>query len=403
MMTRKEFSDWVDSFGKGPGEYTEDEQAEIGLRHKDELTKGDKDWSGLADRLYGPGGKTGDALRKWVALRRGPTRDSRKGDDGQETPRSLLQQTEDLYMAKVRYRDERNALNRSLRDQARVDELYDLVKSSAGSLAELKPLKYVPSGEPGDAEAILMLSDWHIGQEASNFYNTYNLGVARNRVMRVVSQAVDYCKTNKVRTLHVLNLGDLIEGIINTNARIEQSTDMVSQLMYASELLAEALAILQSAAPRVTYRFVTDNHSRANQDKHVSIAKENFNRITTWWVKERMKGSGVEFIDDNLDIGLGRFTLNNGLKVAFMHGHEGRKERTLQELVGATQDWTDVVCIGHWHNPAEHVYQNMRLFVNGSLCGTGPYALGCRLFTKPSQKMIISDRGNLLNIDIAAE
>ena len=41
----------------------------------------------------------------------------------------------------------------------------------------------------------------------------------------------------------------------------------------------------------------------------------------------------------------------------------------------------------------------MKLYVNGSLCGTGPYALKNRLFARPNQKLLIFD-DNITDIDI---
>ena len=66
-----------------------------------------------------------------------------------------------------------------------------------------------------------------------------------------------------LKKLNVLNLGDLIEGIINMNARVESEIDSSQQIIFASELLAEVLNKLQEAAPVITYRDVVDNHSRA--------------------------------------------------------------------------------------------------------------------------------------------
>ena len=104
-------------------------------------------------------------------------------------------------------------------------------------------------------------------------------------------------------------------------------------------------------------------------------------------------------LDDNIDRGFGLFTLDNGMKVAFMHGHEDAKCKTLQNVVGATREWVDIVCCGHYHNASEHTFQDMKLYVNGSLCGTGPYALKNRLFAKPNQKLLLVDN-NIIDINI---
>lgn len=404
MMNRQMIKNRVAELSNnGARRLSKSEFVEIGILHRD-LPRGERSWEWLADLTgwYG----TAEAYRALVknTLKKegyfeisGPINDSTEES-------SIVEKREMLFKERQKLRDERTAYNRFMRSDVRVDELKESIVLSVKELTSLPKFNVTVSKKnKSNCEGILMLSDWHIGQESNNFYNVYNVEVAKERVEKIVDNAIDYCNKFNVDTLHVLNLGDLIEGIINTNARIEQTNDAVSQLMMATELFAQALNKLQAFIPHVTYRSVTDNHSRAVQNKHESIAKENFNRLTDWYLEERLKGTSVVFMKDNLDIGLGRFTLKNGMKVAFMHGHEDSKGKVLQNLVGATHEWTDIVCMGHLHNPAEHVYQDMRLFINGSLCGTGPYALTNRLFTKPSQKMIIVDAENFVNLDISAE
>lgn len=388
-MTKQEFYKYVESFGKKAGEYTTAEMVQIGLKHKTELSLADKNWQELCDILGWQGSK--DSFRMYINHRESSASDS-----------ETLRDVDRLYVAKTQVRDVYNAYRRTLRDEARIEDLKSTILEAANMQKSLCKINKVEIKDQ-KSEGILLLGDWHIGQETDNFYNKYNKEIAKARISKVVAETIHYCKLHKVHTLHVINLGDLIEGIINTNARIEQEMDVCSEIMYASEFMAEALNLLQEAAPVITYRSCTDNHSRAVADKHQNIAKENFNKIVDWYVEERLKDTDIKFPKDNLDPGLGRFALKNGMKVAFFHGHEGSaKSATLQELAGATREWTDIACCGHWHNPAEHVYQNMRLFINNSLCGTGPYALSKRYFTEPSQKLIIIQNKNFLNIDISA-
>ena len=306
------------------------------------------------------------------------------------------------YIDKQQLRDWYTAYRRGLRDDARIQTLAEEIKTAAGVLKPLDlRVKNVKYQAKKNTEAILMLSDWHIGQEANNFYNTYNAKVAKERVDKLAAETIHYCELYGVDTLHILNLGDLIEGLIHVNARVEQQMDVAEQLTFVGELLANFLVALEPRIPHITYRSVTDNHSRIVADTHQHIEKENFGRLVDWFLKERLGrvNSSIKMIQDNLDIGLGLFSLRSGLKVAFMHGHEDQKSKILQNVVGATHEWVDVVCCGHYHNPAEHTFQDMKFYINGSLCGTGPYALKNRLFATPSQKLLIFDN-NICDIDI---
>ena len=391
MITLKEFQDYIDSFNKEKGQYTINELLSIGVKFK-ELPLKQRNWESL-HQLLGVYNMSAEAYRKRVEryIRCNPDKIEPKveGDIFRND-----------YLEKQKVRDWYNAYRRDIRQESRVENLIDEIKNAANKFEplkiDIKPNNYVYKD---DVEAIALLSDWHIGQYSNNFYNKYDQDIAVERVNKLTENLIHYCKLNKVKTLHVLNLGDLIEGLINTNARIEQQMDVAEQLMFAGELLANCLLHLSNNLNHVTYRSVTDNHSRLIPDKRQHIEKENLYRIIDWFIKERLKNSSVEFIEDNIDIGFGLFELKNGMKIAFMHGHEDQKCKILQNVVGATREWIDVVCCGHYHNSAEHTYQGMKLYVNGSLCGTGPYALKNRLFARPNQKLLIFD-DNITDIDI---
>ena len=62
-MTKKEFIEYVDGFGKEAGEFTDDELYQIGVKHK-ELPLSEKNWDELV-KLLGVD-KKGEAFRTWI-------------------------------------------------------------------------------------------------------------------------------------------------------------------------------------------------------------------------------------------------------------------------------------------------------------------------------------------------
>lgn len=378
----------------------------IGVDYKTSISIKDKNyftWKDLTAFL-GIDFMTGEQYRLWVVnQQRKDGTLSFRGTNEKIVPAQVTPVIDrEKYKDTTRIRDEMNLYRKSLRDEARIEGLEHAIVTLAKELPALKYPVTKTSQLNNGAEGILMLCDWHIGQDCDNFYNKYNLDIAAKRIAKVISNTIDYCHKLNITTLHVLNLGDLIEGKINLTGRVDSNEKTIKQLMFATELMAKCLAQLEAAIPVVTYRSVTDNHSSIDSNFKERFPGDNLNLLTTWYLQARLTSNKIIFKNDNLDIGLGRFTLKNGMKVAFFHGHEDPKDKTLQNLVGATHEWTDIVCCGHWHNPAEHVYQDMRLFIGGSLCGTGPYALSHRMFTKPSQKLIVIHNNNFLNLDISA-
>ena len=404
-MTKSEFLDYVLSFHKVAGNYTNDEIYQIGVEHK-KLLKEEKNWTEVA-QLVGWAG-TGESLRNFVnsRMRREgilPKNNKVLSDKTVEevTGDDLVKLKEDLLKQQQKTRDEWTAYRSMLREDSRIDSLKDAVKFTVDKLNKLPKVTYTPTKKNKNSkEAILMLSDLHIGVNCNNFYNTYNVSVATSRLEKVVADTIKYCTENNVETLNVINLGDMIHGLIHTNARIDQEIDTVDQIMVASELVANTLNNLQKAAPKIIYRSVIDNHSRAVADKHQAIESENFNKIMNWFLQERLKNTDIVFKFDNIDDGIGKFTLQNGKKVMFAHGHQDNINQAFQHFVGASKEFIDYVLLAHYHSEKAKTYNGIKVIVNGSIVGTEQYALSKRLFGTPSQTLLIFDGLNLLNISL---
>ena len=305
------------------------------------------------------------------------------------------------YKEKTQLKDLLNEYRKLVREDARIDDLKETIREAAKSVDTYvsKPCKH--DIRDTYTEAVLLLSDWHIGVKVDNFYNTYNVEVAGLELENLVAQVKDYCRKFNIGTLHILNMGDLIHGDIHTNARIVQEFDVITQVEVAGQLLYKVLSELESCAPRVTYRSCSDNHARLMPNKSEHIEKENFGRLIDWWIEAKLEQGrhDIEIIDDNLDYGMGLFTLENGKKIMFAHGHEDPINQAYQNFTGATKEFIDYILLAHFHNPKEKAFQDCRVIVNGSLVGTEQYALSKRLFTSPCQKLLIFD-DNLVDITI---
>ena len=56
--------------------------------------------------------------------------------------------------------------------------------------------------------------------------------------------------------------------------------------------------------------------------------------------------------------------------------------------------------LGHYHSEKAKSFQGAKVFVNGSIVGTEQYALSKRLFSNPSQTLLIFKENSLNNISI---
>ena len=413
-MKLDRFYDYVDSFGKNPGAFTDDEMLEICSVFKVFVAPRDKNWDDLLERLG-----TADSVDAWThrvsrMFKSIPAYEKKiynmfaQEDSNIKTPteKDIDVRMKVLYKQQTKVRDDLNAIRRNLREEARIEELKDRIQTAARSLPTfISPVKFEASKMTSDAhEAILMLSDWHLGALVDNFYNKYNMEIAQKELMHLVQDVNDYCNKLGVYKLNVLNMGDLIHGGIHTNTRIEQEVDVITQIEFAGQLLYKVLVGLEEATPIVTYRSCSDNHSRLMPNKSEHIEKENFGRLIDWWLEAKLEQGGhtIQVIRDNLDFGLGKFELSNGKKVVFAHGHEDTLNQAYQNFTGATKEFIDYILLAHYHNPKEKTFQDCKVIVNGSLVGTEQYALSKRLFGSPTQKLLIFDEGGTL-IDISLD
>ena len=393
-MTKESFIEFVNEQLKD-SEITKDIAYEIGKAHR-KLPKGDRNWSWVADLIHWNG--SGESLRNFV-LRRMKEEGVLEPAVDLNNEESLTKKRAELYKERQQVRDEWSTYNRMMREDARIETFKEAITDAAKTLKPFKKVSYVGTSN-SDTEAIALLSDLHIGVEFSDFCNTYNLEIAKKRVSKFVNDVRKYCKLHRVKRLNIVNLGDLISGIIHTTIRLEQEFDVIDQIMNASEVLAGVLSDLQDVAPEVIYRSCTDNHSRAIANKNESIEKENYYRLIDWYVQERLKDTDIIFKNDNLSREIGKFELLNGKKVMFAHGHNDNPNKIFQSFIGATEEYIHYVLLGHYHNEKVKNFQNMRVFINGSIVGTDDYAASKRLYTKPSQMLLVFDNDNVIHYSI---
>jgi len=419
-MTVKEFWDLVDAIdvdSREDGKYTEDEMYMIGnafIEMDNSQKREVGGWDKLVEVLHpldrdGEVMVKGDTFRQWIKNRR-YQKDEMIHNDNMLSGQNIhdisfsefQEKTEELkrnlYKQQVKTRDVMNSYRRTLRDEARIEEIKSMIEGAISKLPELniEPFSYGDESEgDGETEAVMLISDMHIGMQIDNFANKYNNEIAKKRLDKYVRDTIKICKDNHVQRLNVMNLNDLIDGMIHVTGRIEQESDVVDQVIIAAEYIAQALEALQEAAPEVIYRGVTDNHSRVNVDYKEHIEKESFCKFIDFYLEARLKGSKVVFAHDNLDVDISMFELLNGKTMICAHGHRDNLNTILQGYIGATRKFIDYICVGHYHESKMKTFQGAKVFVNGSICGSSTYSISKRLFGDPEQTLLIFSGNNL--------
>lgn len=298
-------------------------------------------------------------------------------------------QLQELKKERMKLSDERAALNRRLRSEARKESLHDLIIECAQSMKE-DDRKFTPAFIEEDSEraAILTLSDFHFGLEINEFNNVYNPDIFYQRINKVLSKTIEYIQLNKVKTLYVLGLGDYMSGIIHTTTRIENRENIVQQVIKVSEALTQMLTEL-SKFVEVYYYDVTDNHGRVFPSKDDWENEDNFSLFVRWYLDARFSENEYIHIMKNTysnEIGVLEIF---GRNYAFTHGHRDKIGDIVQNLSLMTKKFYDCIFVAHCHHFEANEIHGTYVYMNGTLSGTDSYANNGRKTSNPSQNLFI--------------
>lgn len=359
-------------------------------------------WRRLASKMNRELGEKHDhsyyikRYHKWVEARTnlGQTTTLTSDDKKKAELESLLRQ---VKINKAQLSDERVQNNAYLRSIAREETLKEIAANAVREMSRDKLLRVEytrPLYANAHHEGIVMLSDWHYGMSIKNYFNTYNPEICADRLCELRDAIIRIGKKHNIRKIHVTNLSDLIAGRIHLSLRLESVTDVITQVMHVSELLAEFLTDL-SEHFEIDYRDVVDNHSRLEPNKKDSLELETLVRIIPWYLEQRLKDNKRikilynTFADDIISFKV--FDFN----IVAVHGHKDSPAKVINNMIAATRQRNDLVLTAHLHHFSSDEEQECLRISNGSLMGVDTYAQDLRLHSKASQNFIVVSKDNV--------
>lgn len=313
-----------------------------------------------------------------------------------EMREKLNKQLLEIKKQKVQLSDLRTEVNRQARYQARYEQLLETAKYCSDKASELKPFydyEVVLSDESDiTREGVLLLSDLHYGQDVDNYWNSYNSMEFDKRCRVLVDRVLEICKRHEVKTVHIMGLGDYINGLIHTTTRLSNRESLVDQVLNVSEAISTIVYSIASEVSYVTLSMTDDNHSRIFANKKENTDKDSFVPFMKEFIKRRIeKLPNVAFIDNHIDDGITVLKVCNRTIVG-VHGDKDKFSSVIQNLTSMLKTNIDYVCMAHYHNCKEDTFGESELIVNGSFGGTDDYAKNLRLHSKPVQKFMIFSR-----------
>lgn len=307
----------------------------------------------------------------------------------------------ELQKERQRFFDQRREYNKSVAKDGRLENLYDRLAEAASNLSESVGQIFdftegIPASPVG-AEAVLILSDWHYGLEVDNVFNQYNMEICKERVETVVRKTIERCETHGCKKLHVIVLGDLFHGGVHTAVRVASNELVCDQIMQVSEILAQAIYKLSQYVEHVEVDLTYGNHGRTVQNKKESMHRDNIERLVGWWLRERFRDHKRVTVNEESD---NEFIVINvqGHHILATHGDLDSVKaspRLLSTLFHKRFGQNiEYIILGDKHHRESFDELGITAAICGSLCGTDQFANERRLYSEPSQMLLIVDGEN---------
>lgn len=323
--------------------------------------------------------------------------------DSKELINEIDNKTIEMKKERQKFFDQRREYNKMIIADGRREHLYEALRSAAENLTssvgqmfdntvENNKSESEASCKNDEAEAILVFSDWHYGMTTSNIFNKYNTSICKKRVKTVTDAAIERIRLHSCKKLHVVVLGDLFHGAIHTSARVASEELVCEQLMQASEILAQAIERLGHEVSQLFVYTTYGNHARTVQNKKENIHRDNMERLIPWWLSQRLSTHNNITVmpeEENEFI----FVNACGHDICASHGDldSVKSSPRLLSTLFSKKYGKDIeyIILGDKHHPESFDELGVTATICGSLCGTDDYANDKRLFSQPSQLLII--------------
>ena len=299
----------------------------------------------------------------------------------------------ELQKEKLKFRDQKREFNNKLRRMARLEHLEDYLKDT---VKEIEPVKLPKAkiNKDDNKEAMVIISDEHVGMVIDSRFNKYNISIAKERLGKLQEETMKKIKRDNITKLHIAHLGDGIHGAIHTTARIESEENNIQQIITLANMLESFIERFLQEGIEVEFYSVAGNHTRSIPNKKESLGTaENFERLLTVFLNKSFRQfSNFSFIDDEEGLIVKEI---KGKTVVFAHGDLDKGNGVVTKLNDMLGVSIDYLFTGHVHNFFVKEHGNAVHYGVGSMCGLDSYAISGRFSGRPSQLYLTFDNNGV--------
>ena len=306
---------------------------------------------------------------------------------------ALEKERHKLYATKVE-------ASRNIRQESRAELFYENVRNAIVALPTPEVTYRIDEVCKSDKEYVLAIADIQAGAKFNLDCNEYSLDICKKRFNDLLSLVVDYILENHVFKLHIVELGDTIQGMLRLSDLKLNETSVVEATVTVSRLIANFLNELSEYCYIEYYHTPLSNHSQTRNlgSKANELMFEDMEYVIGHYIQDMLSANDsvrVHLHDgyDYIDVPI--FNYN----VTAMHGHTIKNlEDALMDISAARRKFIDYLLVGHWHNGKvipgnEHGSYDTEVLMCPSFQGTDPYAFNkLGKSSKAACKMFIFDK-----------
>lgn len=294
---------------------------------------------------------------------------------------------------KQRFFDQRTSYKKLVRDNARWDELKNIISYT---IKDLQPYKqeFTYKIKRSDNDLLIGLNDLHYGLIVDNYWNKYSPEIAKQRLEKYLTEIIDIKNTHSSENCYVCANGDLISGLIHLNIQIANRENVVEQVMGVSELISWFLSELSNHFNNVYFSVVAGNHSRLSINKDQSQKNERLDNLIPFYIKARLQNlNNVKIIDNQVDKTMSLINIR-GMNYLGVHGDYDSINNILK-LVQMLPDKIYGIFMGHLHHNKNDFVQGYKILMSGSLIGLDDYCVEKRILGKSQQLVCVCDNSGV--------
>lgn len=288
---------------------------------------------------------------------------------------------ESLRKEKIKLQSLNLERNRIDRAEARQELFYEYVGNAIKVLNPPPKINLLYEEEP-EVEYVMCIGDIHYGAVFEIEGNAYNPEVVKERFDYLFSKTVDFVQNKNVNKIHIVNLGDNIQGLLRVSDAKLNDSSLVKSVVEVSHLIASFLNELSAYVQIEYYHVPTSNHTqlRLLDVKPNEMPDEDVEYIVSHYIKDLLlnnKNVNVHLSEDGYQYMLIDI---NGYTVGAMHGHTVKDiNSVLDQLSSYTGDMFDYLFLGHLHSGKELTVSaaatyDAEVIVCPSFVGTDPYS-----------------------------